>query len=90
MNKYIVVCGCSNVPEKAKMAFSIAFPRQDLPEVFRGADKIQQLAAEHANTNLSKYLLAIAKKSGQYAYYIEEQDGDIFMNYDLLKGKRVG
>ena len=90
MNKYIVVCGCSNVPDKAKMAFNIAFPRQDFPDVFRGTSKIQQLANTKPDTNLSKYLLAIAKKNGRYAYYIEEQDGDIVMNYDLLKGKRVG
>lgn len=90
MNRYIVVCRCSGLDVQAKMAFEIAFPKKEMPEVFRGKDRISFLADGHPNTNLSRYLQAISKKNGRFAYYIEEQDGDIFMNYDLLKGKRVG
>lgn len=90
MNRYIVVCSCSGLDVQAKMAFEIAFPKKEMPEVFRGKNRISFLADGHPNTNLSRYLQAIAKKNGRYAYYIEEQDGDIVMNYDLLKGKRVG
>lgn len=90
MNEYIVVCSCSGLDVQAKMAFGIAFPKKKMPEVFRGKSRISFLADSHPNTNLSRYLQAINKKNGRFAYYIEEQDGDIFMNYDLLKGKRVG
>lgn len=90
MNKYIVTCRCSGIPEKAKAAFAILYPRRETPEVFRGADRIRYLADSHPGTDFGRYLLAIAKKNGQYAYYLEEENGSVAMNYDLLKGKRVG
>lgn len=90
MNRYIVVCRCSGMDVQAKMAFEIAFPKKEMPEVFRGKNRISFLADSHPNTNLSRYLQAINKKNGRFAYYIEEDGGDVTLNYDLLKGKRVG
>lgn len=89
MSGYIVACKCSGVAEQAQMAFKIAFPRKEVPEIFKGESRIRYLAGLHPGTDLSKYLLAIAKKNGRYAYYMEETDGGVSMNYDLLKGKRV-
>ena len=89
MNRYILLCKCSNVPQSAKLAFEIAFPGQEMPPVHRGADAIRTLTEQKPNTNFAKYLGAIAKKNGRFAYYIEEEDGNIMQSYDLLKGKRV-
>lgn len=90
MNKYIVTCKCSGVAEKAKAAFAILYPRRETPEVFGGEDRIRYLAESYPGTDFGRYLMAIAKKNGQYAYYMEEEDGGVVMNYDLLKGKRIG
>ena len=89
MNRYILLCKCSNVPQSAKLAFEIAFPGQEEPPVYRGADAIRALTEQKPNTNFSKYVSAIAKKHGRFAYYIEEEDGNIMQSYDLLKGRRV-
>ena len=89
MNRYVVLCKCSNVPQSAKLAFEIAFPGQEMPPVYRGADAIRTLAEQKPNTNFAKYASAIAKKNGRFAYYIEEEGGDVVQSYDLLKGKRV-
>ena len=55
-----------------------------------GKSQIAQLAGQRSGTDLSRYLLAISKKSGKFAYYIEEDNGTVTLNYDLLKGKKVG
>lgn len=90
MNKYIIVCKCSGMKEKAEMAFKIAFPKRPIPQSVKGVSAITKLAEQKPNTNFYRYLLAIAKKNSKFAYYIEEDNGDIALNYDLLKGKRIG
>lgn len=88
--KIIAVCSCSGMKEKAIMAYKIAFPKTDVPEVVRGEDAIRALANRLQSTNVSKYLNAIAKKNGQYAYYIKyDENGDVAYNYDLLLGRRI-
>lgn len=89
MSGYIVACKCSGSKEQAEMAFRIAYPKAEVPSVYRGADAIISLADKHPNTNLAFHLKAIAKKNGKFAYYIEEEGGDISMKYDLFKGKKV-
>jgi len=76
--------------EKAEAAFKIMYPDEKTPDIFRGDSAIRRLAEQNPNTNLSRYLLAIAKKHGQFAYLIDYDDnGDIISNYDLKTGKRV-
>ena len=90
MSEYLVICGCSGMQHRAESAFKIAFPRKATPTVCKGKSQIAQLAGQRSGTDLSRYLLAISKKSGKFAYYIEEDNGTVTMNYDLLKGKKVG
>lgn len=90
MSNYLVICGCSGMQHRAESALKIAFPLKTTPTVCRGKSQIAQLAGQHSGTDLSRYLLAISKKSGKFAYYIEENDGTVTLNYDLLKGKRIG
>lgn len=72
------------------MAFEIMYPGEELPRIYKGESPIRALAEQNPNTNLSRYLLAIAKKNGQFAYLIDYDDnGDIMSNYDLKTGKRV-
>lgn len=89
MIEVIVVCRCSGVREKAETGFKIAFPDKELPQIYRGQDAIRGLASAHSDTNLGRYLQAIVKKSGQFAYYLQSDNGDVLLNYDLLKGKAV-
>lgn len=90
MSEYLIICGCSGMQHKAELAFNVAFPRKAIPTVCRGKSQISELAGRHSGTDLSRYLLAISKKSGRFAYYIEEDNGVVTLNYDLLKGKRIG
>lgn len=76
--------------EKAISAYKISFPKTEMPDIYKGEDAIRALAHSIPNTNLSRYLLAIAKKNGRYAYFIESDDnGDVVSNYDLIIGKMV-
>lgn len=88
MNRYILICKCSNMKQTAEMAYDIAFPNTERPPVYRD-EAIYALAEQKPNTNFASYLNAIMKKNGRFAYYMEEEDGDIVQVYDLLKGKRV-
>lgn len=88
--KIIAVCTCSGMKEKAIAAYKIMFPNEDVPNIYRGDSAIRGFAEKNPNTNLSKYLLAIAKKNGQFSYLIEfNEDGDVISNYDLKTGKRI-
>ena len=89
MSRYMAICRCSGMREKAEAAFRIQYPNQDLPPLYRGEDAIRALAEQNPNTNLSRYLRAIAKKNGRYAYYIEENNGDVSLSVDLMTGKRL-
>lgn len=90
MSDYLVICGCSGMKRRAESAFKIAFPRKEAPVVYRGKSQIAELAGQHSGTDFSRYLLAISKKTGKFAYYIKEENGAVTLNYDLLKGKRLG
>lgn len=90
MTEYILACTCSGVPEKAVTSFKIMFPGLEVPEVTKGKTNILTLSSRNPDTNLGKYLHAIAKQNGQYAYYIKaDDDGNIVENYNLLTGSRL-
>lgn len=90
MIEAMAICKCSGLRETAVAAFNISFPEQSLPKIYRGEGEIQKLADTFPDTNFSRYLKAIAKKNGRYAYYLKADDEyNITMNYDLLKGKRI-
>lgn len=88
MNKYLLICKCSNMKQTAEMAFNIAFPNEPLPKIYKDS-AISLLTEQKPNTNFASYVSAIRKKHGRFAYYVEEENGDIVQVYDLLKGKRV-
>lgn len=90
MNRYIILCKCSGMENEAKMAYKIAFPHKEVPQTYRGQIAVVALSDKYSGTDFGKYVLAISKKNGRYAYYLEEEDGSVKMAYDLLKGKRVG
>lgn len=90
MSEYLVICECSGMQKQAKLAFEISFPDKEVPPVCRGKSQIEELAGQKTGTDFSRYLMAISKKNGKFAYYIEEDDGHVTFSYDLLKGKRIG
>ncbi len=87
--KCIVLCRCSGMEGQAEMAYKIAFPHREVPQIYRGQAAIADIAGRYYGTDFGKYVLAISKKNGRYAYYLEEEDGKVKIAYDLLKGKRV-
>lgn len=88
--RIIAVCTCSGMKEKAEAAFKIMHPDEELPKIYKGDSQIRLLSDRNPGTNLSRYLLAIAKKNGQFAYLIDYDDNrNIISNYDLKTGKRV-
>jgi len=88
--RIIAVCTCSGMKEKAEAAFKIMHPDEELPIIYKGESQIRLASDNNPGTNLSRYLLAIAKKHGRFAYLIDYDDnGDIISNYDLKTGKRV-
>lgn len=90
MIECLAICTCSNMQNKSEQAFRLLFRDEPIPPVARGRDKITQLADKYPNTNVSKYLKAIARKVGKFAYFIRAtDDGDVSEVYDLLKGKKV-
>lgn len=90
MSEFLVICGCTGMPRRAESAFKIAFPGEKVPVIYKGKSRITELAGQKSGTDLSRYLSAISKKSGKFAYYIREEDGAVTLSYDLLKGKRLG
>lgn len=90
MIELLAICKCGGVKEKAEAAFKISFPGQAVPQMYKGSDAITKAASLFPGTNLNRYLTAIAKKNGRFAYYIKTDDNyDITLNYDLLIGKRL-
>lgn len=84
--KYILVCSCFNMSKKASEAFATIFPNEVLPDIIKGKDKIFKLATELKN----EHIKAISKLSGRFAYYIDLDGDKIVLEYDLIKGRRIG
>ena len=92
MKRYIFVCSCSGVREKSIKAFKIIKPNDELPEIYVGKDKMRGVASTFPNdSNAAKYLSAVAKKTGRFAYFLEisNESSNILEMHDLLTGKRI-
>lgn len=92
MNDLIACCSCQNVPGKAKTSFGMYFEGATLPEMFVGINEIRKMAEQlNPDWNITKYLLALAKSKEKYAYYFvfDGEDGDVTLQFDLLKGRKV-
>lgn len=88
--KGIFVCSCGGMKEKAEKAFKILFPREEVPQIYRGEAAISRAAGKYPNTNIHNYLTAISRTNGRYAYYVSSDDnGNVVENYNLLTGKKV-
>ena len=76
--------------EKAKTAFSILFPNDEIPEMFVGKDAVKKFASYHQGTNVANYAEATSKQNGQYSYLIDyDENGDVLSIYNLKTGKRT-
>ena len=88
--KGLFICSCGGVKDKATTSFKILFPREEVPQVYRGEAAISRVASKYPNTNIYNYLTAIAKTNGRYAYYVSsDENGNVVDNYNLLTGKKV-
>ena len=83
--KYILTCSCFRMDKKAAEAFTTMFPKEVLPKIIKGKDRIWKLAKDLNND----HILAISKLSGKFAFYVELEDGKIKEEYNLLTGKRI-
>lgn len=84
----VVRCSCGGV--QTYVASSIkALGLAEPDDVYVGKEKIRKLASQYPDTNLSRHLDAISKKSGRYAFYITIGNGDIAALYNLITGKKA-
>lgn len=83
--KYLLICECSGKEGKAKTAYEILFPGQPTPEVVKGKEAIMKLATSLGNDHLK----AIAKKKGNFAYYVDIKNNNIIEEYSLDTGRRI-
>ena len=83
--KRLLICSCFNQDKKAKEAFSVLFPKEELPEIIRGKDRIYKFAKERNN----KHIEAISKLAGKFADFVELEGEKIVKEYDLIHGKRL-
>lgn len=86
MKEFILICGCFNMGKKASEAFTIIFPNKVLPDIVKGKDRVYKLGKELRND----HILAIAKLSGKFAFYVVLEDDKVVEEYNLLTGKRIG
>lgn len=85
MTKIILCCSCFKMDKKASEAFSILFPKQTLPKIIKGRDRIHKFSQEVGN----EHIKAISKLSGRFAYYLEIDGDKIIKEYDLVKRTRL-
>lgn len=84
--KYILTCSCHNMSKRASEAFCLLYPKEVLPEIVKGRDRIYKLAKEVNND----HILALSKLSGKFAYYVEIEDNKIIKEVNLLNGRKTG
>ena len=91
MTDYMFICSCSGVKEKSAKAFKILKPEAEMPEPLVGKDRMRAVAEKMpSDSNAAKYIQALAKKNGRFAYYVSVDDNlNIAEMYDLLTGKRL-
>lgn len=85
MTGLILVCSCHKQDTKALDAFAVLFPGRPKPQVLKGRDKIFKYGQEIKN----EHITAIGKLSGRFSYYVELENGEITLEYDLTHGKRI-
>lgn len=83
--KLIITCGCGDTTQFAKDAFKIAFPNEELPEIYEKIDQTQM-------DDLNKIIVSCGGEeidfSKPYALEVDDSgyNGSI---YDLLKGYKI-
>lgn len=85
MIKYILCCSCFRMDKKAAEVFTILFPRETLPTIVKGRDRMGKLAKKLNNDHIK----AISRLSGKFAFYVELEDNKVVTEYNLLTGKRI-
>ena len=83
--KKILVCTCYDMSDKARIAYSTLFPKEEIPSIIKGKENIRKFGEEVGND----HVIAISKLTGRFAYFLEIEGGDIIKEYDLLTGKRI-
>lgn len=92
MSKIIACCSCGNVPKFTETAFPTLFPGEKMPKIYEGINQIRKFAEKlPPDTNIAKYLLALARSKERYSYYFEYDDesGDVISQWNILKGRKV-
>lgn len=86
--KVLLVCSCPGMDEFAKEAFGMLFHGEDTPEVFIGKDKIMVLA-NRLSGDAKDYVSAIGMNKSKFAYYVDINDNEVSVAYNLKSGARV-
>lgn len=84
--KYILTCTCFNMGKKASVAFSTMFPKEVLPDIIKGRDRIYKFGKSINN----EHIIAISKLTGRFAYFVEiDENNKIVKEYDLVNVRRI-
>lgn len=91
MDKFIVCCSCSGTREKMAQVFQSMFQEEEQPEIVAGTDRIRSKAEQYPNdSNIANHLRAIAKRNGNFGYYIVVDDEyNIAEMHDLVNKQRI-
>ena len=85
VERFILVCSCHNMGKRASETFSMLFPKEKLPQIIKGRDRIYKFSLEKN----SPHIKALSKLSGKFAYYVELEDGKVVKEYNLVTGART-
>lgn len=91
MGKFIVCCSCSGTKEKMVQVFESIFKDEETPDVVVGADRIRSKAEQFpSDSNIANHLRAIAKRKGNFGYYIVvDEEYNISEMHDLINKQRI-
>lgn len=88
--KALLTCGCGAVPTYVQAQYKIKHPKEEIPTLYISRKGYKFLDALPPNSEAHRFVAAILKKRGRYAYSIDaNEDGTLNEVYDFMKKKRV-
>lgn len=88
--KALLTCSCGAVPTYAQTQYKIMHPKGPIPKIYISRNGYTFLDALSPKSEVHRFVAAVLKKRGRYAYLIDaNDDGTINEVYDFMKKKRV-
>lgn len=88
--KALITCGCGAVPNYVQTQYKIKHPNEPVPTLYISRKGYTFLDSLPQGSSAHRFVAAILKKRGRYAYLIDaNDDGTLNEAYDFMKKKRV-